>query len=328
MQKLSLNGSWRLSILGSPFPTVDATVPGSVYHDLYTAGQIPDPFYRDNEIEALKIMEYDFSYSRSFTADPALPECDQVLLHCDGLDTLADIFLNGQAVGSADNMHRTWEFDVKSVLHPGENEIRILFHSPTRFIREAYKENPADGTTDAMEGFPSIRKAHCMFGWDWGPRLPDAGIWRDISIIGVQTARIRDVRVDQQHSGAHVTLTVHTHVTQAAPGDTAVQVTVTAPDGREYTACGADCVIEIEEPQLWWPAGFGEQPLYTVSVQLSDAAILPCTGKAVLQRIDLAGTGRQRIFSVVTVGRQGHISVHGENFHGGAFFSAGGQRKQ
>ena len=127
MKKQSLNGAWTLTIPGSSFGETPAKVPGSVYHDLLTAGLIPDPFYRDNEEEALKIMEHDFIYSRSFEVTEALLACDRVLLRCEGLDTLATVELNGSLAGSAFNMHRTWEFDVKKLLKPGKNEIRILF---------------------------------------------------------------------------------------------------------------------------------------------------------------------------------------------------------
>ena len=269
MKTMSLNGAWSLTIPGTDFGLVPAQVPGSVYHDLLSAVRIPDPFFRDNENEALKLMEHDFLYARGFTADAALLACEAVLLRCEGLDTLAEISLNGAAVGRADNMHRIWEYDVKALLREGENRIEIRFSSPTKYIREAYAENPADGSSDAMVGFPLLRKAHCMFGWDWGPRLPDAGIWRDISLIGVDTARIRDVLVLQEHEEGRVTLRVQTHVARVSAGETAVSVAVTGPDGRVFTGAGEDCEIVIDAPHLWWPAGFGEQPLYTVSVGLS-----------------------------------------------------------
>ena len=269
MEKLTLNGAWTLDIPGSSFPRVNATVPGSVYHDLLTAGQIPDPFYRDNENEALKIMDNDFVYSRSFTVPAGLLENDAVVLRCDGLDTLASVTVNGCPVGTGKNMHRIYEFDVKNVLHSGENQITVKFDSPTRFIKQAYAESRADGSSDAMVGFPHIRKAHCMFGWDWGPRLPDAGIWRDISILGIKTARIRDVYVVQHHENGRVTLEVNTHITQIT-GSAAVSVNVTAPDGSVFTAQGENAIIEIEDPQLWWPNGLGEQPLYQVEVTLGD----------------------------------------------------------
>ena len=269
MKTLTLNGAWVLDIPGSRFPRVSATVPGSVYHDLLTAGQIEDPFYRDNENEALKIMDNDFIYSRDFTVPADLLESDAVLLRCDGLDTLATVTVNGTVVGTAKNMHRIYEFDVKSVLKAGENHISVKFDSPTRFIKKSYAESRADGSSDAMVGFPNLRKAHCMFGWDWGPRLPDAGIWRSIQLIGITTARIRDVLVLQEHSGGKVTLTVNTHVTELT-GSAPVTVTVTAPDGTVRTARGERAEIVIDDPRLWWPNGLGAQPLYTVEVTLGD----------------------------------------------------------
>ena len=269
MKKWLLNGSWNLDIPGTDFQKVPAQVPGSVYHDLLQNGLIQDPFYRDNEMEALKLMDHDFLYSRSFWVDETLLESDAVILRCEGLDTIATVYCNGEVVGLADNMHRIWEFDVKGTLHPGENTVCIRFASPTKYIKEQYAKSVADGTGDAMVGFPLIRKAHCMFGWDWGPRLPAAGIWRDISLLGVDTARIRDVHVLQHHEENKVTLEVNTHVAEIT-GSAPVCVTVTAPCGKTWAAVGEKAVIEIENPQLWWPAGFGEQNLYTVCVTLGD----------------------------------------------------------
>lgn len=270
MKKLSLCGSWHLEAPGSGFGIVPATVPGSVYHDLLSASRIPDPFYRDNENDALKLMEFDFHYSRSFFVDNDLLDSDALLLRCEGLDTIATVYVNGAEVGFANNMHRTWEFDVKRILHTGENTISVHFASPTRYIRDAYSKSPADGTCDAMVGFPLIRKAHCMFGWDWGPRLPDAGIWRDISIIGVEAARIQDVQVRQQHEPGRITLEINTHVTRLTDAKADISVEVTAPDGAVWKADGERAAVVIDDPQLWWPAGLGEQPLYTVQVELGE----------------------------------------------------------
>ncbi len=269
MKTVSLNGPWTLDCGQAGFSAVPAQVPGSVYNDLLTAGLIPDPFYRDNENEALKLMDFDWTYSRRFSVDGALLACDRVYLRCEGLDTLASVTVNGRAAGRADNMHRTWEFDVKRLLRPGENHISVTFASPTRYIKRAYAKSRADGSSDAMVGFPHLRKAHCMFGWDWGPRLPDAGIWRDIALAGVDTARIRDVQVLQHHKNGAVTLEVVTNLTHITRGKTAVAVTVTAPNGTALTAEGEHCAIPVPDPQLWWPAGLGGQPLYTVHVALT-----------------------------------------------------------
>ncbi len=273
MKKINLNGAWTLNVVSQSgervFADVPATVPGSAYHDLLTAGRIEDPFWRDNENEALKLMENDFAYTRTFEVPEALLACDRVLLRCEGLDTLAEIAINGVRVGDADNMFRTWEFDAKAALRSGMNEIAVLLRSPTKFIREAYEADPCEGSTDAMRGFPHLRKAACMFGWDWGPRLPDAGIWRDIALLGVRRARIGGVRIHQRHEGGRVTLEVATHISRFGGGRMRVDVSVTAPDGRVFTGAGSECAIKIENPSLWWPAGYGDQPLYGVSVALT-----------------------------------------------------------
>ena len=284
MKTISLNGPWQLRVLGWNKEPVAATVPGSVYHDLLTAGEIPDPFYRDNEMEALKLMDNDFSYTRSFDVPEELLQSDAVLLRAEGLDTLAEISVNGQSVGKAYNMHRIWEFDVKALLREGDNDLAVRFASPTKYIKEAYALSRADGSSDAMVGFPLLRKAHCMFGWDWGPRLPDAGIWRPISLLGIDTARIRDVLILQDHSRSPdaVALTVRTNLEHVGAGETAVRVRVTGPGGETFEACGEEAVIDIPEPKLWWPAGFGDQPLYTVTVTLEkDGAELDSSEKRI-----------------------------------------------
>ena len=284
MKTISLNGAWTLEIPASAFGAVPAAVPGSVYHDLLTAGCIEDPFWRDNETEALKLMENDFVYSRRFEVGADLLGCESVILRCEGLDTLAEIRLNGSLAGTAENMHRIWEYNVKSLLREGENDISVRFASPTKYIREAYALSRADGSSDAMVGFPLLRKAHCMFGWDWGPRLPDAGIWRPISLLGIDTARIRDVLILQDHSRSPdaVALTVRTNLEHVGAGETAVRVRVTGPGGETFEACGEEAVIHIPEPKLWWPAGFGDQPLYTVTVTLEkDGAELDASEKRI-----------------------------------------------
>ncbi|MGX8707004.1 MAG: glycoside hydrolase family 2 protein, partial [bacterium] len=161
------------------------------------------------------------------------------------------------------------------LLRAGENAIAVTFHSPTKFIRNAFAAHRVEGSSDAMEGFPFLRKAHCMFGWDWGPRLPDCGIWRDIEIIAWDRARIRDVLIRQHHADGNVTLSIDTHIARCGGGRLQTNVVVTSPDGEVYTSDGAHCEICIDKPQLWWPAGFGAQPLYRVEVTLSlDGVVL------------------------------------------------------
>ncbi|WP_010263572.1 beta-mannosidase [Treponema primitia] len=266
-----LHGGWKMKKSGDT-ALLPAKVPGSVYNDLLINKKMEDPFWRDNEDSALALMENDFEYENTFAASPKLLKNDGVLLRCHGLDTLADLYLNGALLGKADNMHRIWEFDVKDRLKDGENSLRIVFHSPTKFIREAYKKIKTDGTTDAMEGFPQIRKAHCMFGWDWGPHLPDAGIWRDIELVGFSIARIDSVYVTQKHKKDSVDLNLAVKLDQLAGSLKApvYSVTVTDPKGKLTQYDNSPKKITIDNPELWWPNGFGAQPLYTIRVTISN----------------------------------------------------------
>lgn len=269
IETLSLNGDWSLQIWGQP-ELIPAKVPGSVYADLLRCGKIEDPFYRDNENRLLPLMEHDFVYTRTFQVSSQLLNREAVLLHCDGLDTLATVCLNGEPVFYADNMHRTWELDVKEFLLEGENTITVYFSSPTRYIKEQYALCRADGSSDAMVGFPHIRKAHCMFGWDWGPRLPDAGIWRPIFLIGGDVAKLDGVYVTQHHHDGTVDLTldVDAQSFSDAQPELTYEVTVTAPDGVQYDYDEDAEMVHIPNPQLWWPNGYGDQPLYVVRVEL------------------------------------------------------------
>ncbi len=269
---LPLSGAWKMRQLGTDAWHA-ATVPGSVYSDLMRDGALADPFWRDNEMAAFELMKHDWEYVCTFAAADDLLRRKHILLRCEGLDTLADVTLNGTPIGHADNMHITWEWDVKPFLHEGENELRIVFRSPINYCAEAAERAPGWESSDATPGFRHLRKAHCMFGWDWGPRLPDAGVWRDISLVAYDACLLKDVLIRQTHEEGRVTLTI----TPDMPCHWDWYATVTAPDGTTFT----DCVftehrgfaeIEIPDPQLWWPHGYGEQPLYTLAVSLADGS--------------------------------------------------------
>lgn len=268
MMNISLNGAWRMRMCGEE-NWHEATIPGSVYSTLLSDGSMDDPFYRENEQAAFDLLKNNFEFNRSFVATDDVLAATQVLLRCEGLDTLAHVQLNGIEIGYADNMHITWEWDVKPYLKAGENRLLIRFDSPIDYALKAYEQSPGWCSSDAIPGYQHVRKAHCMYGWDWGPRLPDAGIWRDISLVCVQKARITDVLVMQEHAQGKVTLHVQPDI--AAGDDTACawKAEAVSPSGEAYKA-DSDGRIVIEHPRLWWPAGYGEQPLYTVRVILPD----------------------------------------------------------
>ncbi len=179
------------------------------------------------------------------------------------------------------------EFEVTDVIKKTDNELRLIFHSPTRFIEKEYEKDKIGGSEDAMRGFSKLRKAHCMFGWDWGPRLPDAGIWRDIFLTGVTGASFNSVSVSQRHEAEGVYLNFKVLVDRT--GDNrlldwekdneellkdgyTLNITVTdLADSNQknvHTFGGKPEEILIENPRLWWPNGYGEQNLYSVQVRL------------------------------------------------------------
>ena len=273
MLTLDLGGAWRMRPADDPV-FIPASVPGSVYADYLAAGRLEDPFWRDNEDAAYRLLEHDFLYERTFRPDEALLACAHLELVCEGLDTLCDVSLNGAPLFSADNMHRTYVADVKPRLVPGENRLTLLFHSPTRYCAEAYARQPIGGSTDAVPGFSYLRKAHCMFGWDWGPRLPDAGIWRPIYLRAWEDVRLEEVYVTQNHAPGRVDLDVRIRLQNSGPA-APVSVTATAPDGTLMTANGlcqdeTHLSLAIDQPELWWPHGYGSQPLYTLVVEVQE----------------------------------------------------------
>ena len=256
--KTFLHDNWRMKDTAWT-ETVPAKVPGDLYSDLLAAGRIEDPFYRDNELKTLKLSENEYLYETEFAVPEEALDKEHQELVFEGIDTLADVVLNGQCIASVNNMHRTWVFDVKDCLQ-AENTLQILFHSPTKYIRERYAEKRLDGSEDAMRGFPYLRKAHCMFGWDWGPRLPGAGLFRPVSLLSYDTARLESVYVTQEHEDGIVKIQTTPEIKGNADG-LQTKTEVFDPEGNLK-----DTVIT--DPKLWWPSGYGEQPLYTVRVTL------------------------------------------------------------
>lgn len=266
-EQVNLGGAWRMREADSE-TWHSAHVPGSVYADLMADGTMPDPFWRENELDAFERMKKDYVYQRAFTVTEAQLAHAHVELVCEGLDTLAHVSLNGREIAFADNMHITWVWNVKEQLHAGENTLEIRFDSPILYCAKKAEEAPGWESSDATPGFRHLRKAHCMFGWDWGPRLPDAGIWRPIFLRTWDTVRLENALMLQAHHDGVVDVTIRPEIA----GESAWSAEITAPDGEVLTlpeTTATEQVITIEHPQLWWPNGLGKQPLYRVTVRLA-----------------------------------------------------------
>lgn len=275
MYKYSLNGTWSFKCLDEIFSDQEALpvdIPGSVLSGLLANNRIEDPFYRTNEYEARELFRKDYVFWRTFSLTEKDFSENNIDLVCYGLDTIAEVYLNHVQIAYTDNMHRTWRFAVKDFLHAGENELRIIFRAPI-----TYMENhvPAEGKeihyipAGGMAGNQYIRKAHCMFGWDWGAQLPDAGIWRDIELELYSQARLGDTRFTQIHRASadenpiweskdalagntNVEISVETSISADEPGCYMVKAFLYEPRVRGERAgiTGLRAFNDSSEPEL------------------------------------------------------------------------------
>ncbi len=248
-----------------------ATVPGCVHTDLLRAKKIPDPFHGTNELDLQWIEERDWEYRADFTVAAPILSADTIELCADGLDTVATVFLNGQKIAATDNMFHAHRWPVKTHLRRGRNELRIVFRSALDYIRTTRTDfTPPREFNDPVGNCVRIRKQQCQFGWDWGPRFVTAGIWRDLRLEASSGNRLTGLRLAQAHadSGRHVALALTPELATADPKAT-YWVTLSL-DGLTLFET-ADLSFAVPSPRLWWPAGQGDQPLYTVTLAARDA---------------------------------------------------------
>ncbi|VGO19552.1 beta-mannosidase [Pontiella sulfatireligans] len=265
-----------------------ATVPGCNHTDLLANGIIKDPFWRLNEAELQWIDKLDWEYKTSFSVTPALLKHDRVELDFEGLDTYADVYLNGTNILSADNMFRNWQVNVKNQLKPGANELYILFRSPVvegikkhdelDYILPVSKNDLAEHGQVPGGKQVSVfnRKALYHFGWDWGPRLVSSGIWRPVKLKAWNQSRIKDLRIiqnSQSEERAQLTAVFEIEAETATEADLAVRVDdgqvaeISVQLNPGINTCRLD--FEIQNPELWWCAGLGEPHLYDIAGTLT-----------------------------------------------------------
>ncbi len=275
MNMIPLTGKWQFQQAGTE-EWLPANVPGGVHTDLLACGRIPDPFAADNEKRVQWVAESDWVYRTGFACPQELLSEEKVFLVCDGLDTLATVVLNGHELGTTNNMFRRYQWEIKSLLNKkGANDLTISFASAVKFTAKQQARRPLPGVSQAIIGGPHLRKAPCQFGWDWGPQLPPVGIWKDIRLEGTSGARLAEVHLRQEHSGGQVALKAGISVERWDDSPLAVLVHITAPGGEivekeaVLPARGQVLVkVPISRPELWWPNGYGQQPLYQVEVSL------------------------------------------------------------
>lgn len=276
MESIKLNGIWQMNQIGTD-KKYEAQVPTTMYQVLYENGEIPDPFVGENDKILTNVSDDDYEFSRDFEVNKSILENDVIELVFYGLDTLATVWLNDKKILTSDNMHRTYEIEVKSLLVEGCNSLRVKLDSPMRYIKEKQARDPLWGIENPVDGYEHIRKAHHMFGWDWGPQLPDMGIWRDVELNAYCTGRIDDFYISQKHTDEAVAMSVEVECSLYQKGGLELQIDLYDCNQNEVYSNKIipsehnELEFVVNNPDLWWPNGYGEQPLYTLRMSLVDS---------------------------------------------------------
>ncbi len=248
-----------------------AKVPGDVHLDLLRHRLIPDPFFRDNEAKLQWISQAAWEYRTTVVATPELLQHRNIELVFEGLDAFCEVYLNDQLVLTANNMFRLWRVDAKPWLKAGANQLLVVFPSPGSAAEKVAAADPWRART-GVEAKTYVRKAAYEYGWDWGPTFVTSGIWRPLRLEAWNEARISDLHIRQRDVAAAVAH-LAAEVEIAASANTDAEVTLRYLDAgrpaqlqRKVSLHAGvnhvDFPIEINEPKLWFPSGYGDQPLY------------------------------------------------------------------
>ena len=290
-----------------------AQVPGDVHLDLLRNKLIPDPFYRDNEAKLQWIEDASWEYRTTVQAAPALLAHKNVELVFEGLDAYAEVYLNDKLVLTADNMFREWRVNAKPNLQAGANQLRIVFPSP---IEAAAKVAASDKWREFThtEEKTYVRKAAYEYGWDWGPRFVTSGVWRPAKLEAWNDARISNLHVAQRDVTAKVAhLTAQVEVTAASEVSGKLTLDYSHKGKKAETSLDValhpglnhfDIPLQIDNPELWYPVGYGSQPRYEFNAQLKVGKALEDQGmvrtglRSIVLRRDLDQWGRSFEFII------------------------------
>lgn len=281
---IQLNKEWVFNQVGSE-KWLSATVPGTVHQDLIHHQLLPDPFYGTNEKKIQWVENEDWQYKTTFSVSSEQLERDAAQLTFEGLDTYADVFLNGSLILKSDNMFVGYTVPVKEVLRVGENRLQILFHSPIKQTLPQWESNgfnyPADNDHHDKRVSIFTRKAPYSYGWDWGIRMVTSGIWRPVSLQFYDVATIDDYHLKQlsltdklatlsheleinnvssQKEDAELIISYSLEGGQME----SIHKNITLTPGKNYIKIPT----EVQNPARWMPNGWGKPTLYDFSAQV------------------------------------------------------------
>ena len=284
-----INSGWQFTQAGKA-DWLPATVPGTVHTDLMDNKRIEDPFYRENEKKVQWIDKVDWEYRCTFDAAPDIVGQQNIELVFNGLDTYADVYLNGKKILYADNMFHIWRTDVKGLLKPQGNELLVHFYSPIQKGLALLKKSPYpypaenDQSKQGELGDKRIsiftRKAPYHYGWDWGPRLVTSGFWRPVELRAWSDAKVEDTYIyTNTISDKQAGLTARMEIDADAAINGTLEITDTGTgmvllQKPVALAAGKNTLSEafiVKNPKLWWSNGLGEPNLYTFNVAVKNA---------------------------------------------------------
>ena len=268
----SLNQGWTLK--GDTLDiNMQVDVPSVVQQSLYENGLIPHPYLGTVENDLLWISDHPWDYSLCFDADRDLLDKENIELVFDGIDTYAEVSLNGEKLFFADNQFRTWKHEVKDLLKEKDNclEVHFIRYDSTQLA--LYEQHQPR----LPEKYAVTRKAPYQHGWDWAPKYKNVGIWKRVELIGWSDAKLQNAyvvtdNVDNEIAKMRLCLGVESE----AEGDYMVEIYVNGEKTSQKSIHhkggfqNENLTFEIEKPELWWPNEMGEQPLYTFGVLLKD----------------------------------------------------------
>lgn len=287
-QKIPLESGWEFHEHNGAKPGLvewrSATVPGLIHTDLLDHKLIPDPFYRDNEKKVQWVSDAEWEYRRTITADQNLLRHKHIDLVFEGLNTLADVSVNGKLILSGDNMFREWRMDIRSYLKQGDNKLSIIFRPVKPELARLDKAYPEERDTSLLAkmfgGLKSyVRKAAYEGGWDWGPNMVTCGIWRPVYLQTWEDQKIADfglAQYDVTKQAAHVNASLR--IVSMVQTSASVKIdysndgqskSVSYPVSLHAGMNDLSLPIDIPGPKLWYPNGYGPQNFYQFKATLT-----------------------------------------------------------
>ena len=257
-----------------------ATVPGTVHTDLLTGKQIPDPFYADTEVTLDWICKNNWQYRNQFNLPPDFEVSKPLYIIFDGIDTFAEISLNGHVLGNAENMFRTYRWEISRYVSRKKNILLVTFTNPFEIYQNIRRNKGAD-SDPSWEPRVYLRKAQYSFGWDWGPALPTMGIWRQVRLEQDDRIRIKALRFttrEIKNKRARIKITVDCEgrgeqisaVRVRLAGQRSHYETFQTPSSTSKGQLQYIFDWEIADPLLWWPNGMGKANLYDLEATVLD----------------------------------------------------------